>query len=57
MTLAWGSVGSLATLVSGGGRRGGPASPAPPDVERDRTRIAPGVGSRACKNPISIPHC
>lgn len=39
MTLACGSAGSEATLLSGGGARR--ASPKPPDVDRDRNRSAP----------------
>lgn len=64
MTLACGSVGSEATLVSGGGRRAPPAPPAPPaprapspaaplDVDLDRMRIAPGVTSRACGTVVN----
>lgn len=61
MTLACGSVGSEATLVSGGGRRAAPAPPAPRapspaaplDVDLDRMRIAPGVTSRACGTVVN----
>lgn len=53
MTLACGSVGSEATVLSGGGRRGEALAVSPsvlPDDERERTRIAPGAVSRAYYN-------
>lgn len=52
MTLAWGNVGSEATVLSGGGRRADALGVSPSvllDDERERMRSAPGAGSRACK--------
>lgn len=51
MTLACGNVGSEATVLSGGGRRGEPLAVSPSvllDDERERMRIAPGAESRVC---------